>query len=39
MHVYVKEHIFSLCPKTAWWMFMKLDRGDGLHVDTNDFVW
>ena len=27
MHVYVLEHfIVSLSYRTAWWMFMKLDR-------------
>ena len=28
MHVYVLEHIVSLCYKTAWWMFTKLGRED-----------
>ena len=23
MHVYVSEHIVSLCYRTAWWMFTK----------------
>ena len=26
MHVYVLEHIVSLCYRTTWWMFMKLGR-------------
>ena len=30
MHVYVLEHIVSLCYKTAWWMFTKLGRDEVL---------
>ena len=30
MHVYVLEHIVSLCYRTAWWMFTKLDRDEVL---------
>ena len=30
MHVYVLEHIVSLCYRIAWWMFMKLGRDEVL---------
>ena len=30
MHVYVLEHIVSLCYRTAWWIFTKLGRDEVL---------
>ena len=30
VHIYVLEHIVSLCSRTAWWMFMKLGRDKAL---------
>ena len=30
MHVYVLEHIVSLCYRTTWWMFTKLGRDEVL---------
>ena len=30
MHIYVLEHIVSLCYRTAWWMFTKLGRDEVL---------
>ena len=30
MHVYVLEHIVSLCFRTAWWMYTKLGRDEVL---------
>ena len=30
MHVYVLEHIVSLCCRTTWWMFTKLGRDEVL---------
>ena len=32
MHVYVLEHIVSLCYRTNGWMFMKLRRDEVLMV-------
>ena len=30
MHVYVLEHIVSLCYRTAWWMFTKIGTDEVL---------
>ena len=38
MHVYVWEHIFSLCFSTAWWTLMKVGRDEVLVVSYR-FKW
>ena len=34
MHVYVLEHIVSLCYRTAWWIFTKLGKDEVLMART-----